>query len=135
MERDDFEDDADVADIGRSPADRMMMRAIATADSARTGVIALRVIAAVVATAAVIGYALNVMEYTVNDGEDGFFGGVSVPDRKQLAVFLAGVSTPLAFAGLLVAASYLLSVYSSRLEMDIVLADEETPESAGGAGG
>lgn len=130
MELEDINDDNDVdaGDNELSPSDRRMLRAMATADSAHKGVVVLRVIAAVVTMSAIVGYALSVLEY--NRGE--FVGGMNlrVPNRQQFALFLASVSTPLAFAGLIFAASYLVSVYASRLDMDIVLADEDDPGTA-----
>jgi hypothetical protein len=128
----DHDDDIEIeaVDDELSPSDRRMLRAMASADSAHTGVVVLRVIAAVVAVSAVVGYALSVMEYEREDS--GFMDGLSlaVPDRQQLAIFFASVSTPLAYAGLIFAASYLLSVYASRLDMDIVLADDDEADSA-----
>ena len=86
-------------------------------DSARFGVVTLRLIAVGVALASGVGQLLAAMDRT--DGP-----GYSFTSRQQWMVFLTGIAVPLAFAGLLVAASYLLAVYAARLDMDIVLADD-----------
>lgn len=96
--------------------DRRMVAAIATATSARKGVLVLRIVAAVVATAAVVGDWMIVMDDNWSDFASG---------RSQWGQFLSSVSVPVAFAGMVLAASYLLSVYAARLDMDIVLADDE----------
>lgn len=105
-----------------SISDQRMLRAISSAQSARTGVTILQVLAAVVAVAAVVGSGLQVWAF----GDDTSRYGDSLSGRQAWAIFLSSVATPLAFAGLVLASSFILAVYSSRLEMDIVLADEET---------
>lgn len=119
--RDDLEDNL-------SPFDRRMVRALATADSARKGVVMLRVVAAVVAASAIVGVGLRVMEPSEPWMPEG--DGYRFPDLQQFASFLAAVATPLAFAGMVLAASYLLSVYAARLDMDMVLADEDVQQRA-----
>ncbi len=105
--------------------DRRMVSAISTANAARKGVVVLRVIAAVVALAALVGNALTVLEFdnAFSDASGWQQGGF--PDRYQWGQLLGSVAGPWAFAGLIVAASYLLSVYAARLDMDIILADNE----------
>ena len=108
--------------IELSPADRQMVQALATVLSARKGVTVLRVVAAIVALTAVVGQGLNIL-----DSADSF-EDLTISDRQLWASFLAGISVPLAFAGLILAASYLLEVYASRLDMDIVIAEQDEPD-------
>ena len=121
MELDDGDDAPGVARM--SLADRRVLRAMSTADSAHTGVVVLRVLAALVTVAAIAGYALGALDYG-RRASDGLGGGRS---RQQLEFFLIGVSTPLALTSVIFAASYLVGVYAARLDMDIVLANENEP--------
>lgn len=72
-----------------------------------------------------VAYALSVLELrsttqNTGSGDGGLVMDANVLSTRQLwAVFLSGIAVPLAFAGLLIAASYVLAVYVARLEMDI----------------
>jgi len=91
------------------------------ADSARTGVIVLRVIAAVVVAATVIGNFL----ITFGRNDDGSSLFEDSTDRFTVGQFLGGVATPLAIAGIVFGMSFMLAVAAARLDLDIVLADEQ----------
>jgi len=107
--------------------DRRMVAAIQTANAARKGVKLLRVFAAVVVAIAAAAFWLAVF-YEPEQSGNGAFGIVSdtrTPDRIQWAQFLSAMVTPVFYAALVVAASYLLAVYAARLDMDIILADDE----------
>jgi hypothetical protein len=111
-----------------SPWDRRVLAAMGTAQAARTGVVVLRVIAGVVAVASIVGNYLWVTSFDSRGSSgDGLLGleSISVADRQQVGQFLTGVAAPLAFAGVLVAASYLLAVYAARLDLDVVRSDED----------
>ena len=110
-----------------SPWDRRVVRSLEIAESARRGVLALRVIAAVVAAATVIG---NFLYIFAGDNGGGNFGFSNLTQRFQLGQFLAGVATPLAFAGLVFGLSYLVEINSARLDLDIVLDDTEETQRA-----
>ena len=75
----------------------------------------LRVAALVLATAEIVGSAILVFDGTSD---------VGFADRRrtQWATFVTSVAGPLTFVGLLVAASFVLAIYASRLEMDVVIA-------------
>ena len=92
------------------------------ADSARTGVIVLRVIAAVVVAATVIGNFL--ITFGRNDDGSSLFDD-STTDRFTVGQFLGSVATPLAIAGIVFGMSFMLAVAAARLDLDIVLADEQ----------
>ncbi|MGD9795507.1 MAG: hypothetical protein AB7V43_18740 [Acidimicrobiia bacterium] len=103
---------------------------MATADSARLGVVILRVISVVVAVATVAGNTLTVLELG-SDG--GFLSRPGVVGRQQWGYFLTGIAGPLAFAGLILAASFVLAVYAARLDMDIVLAGDDNADDTDSA--
>ena len=103
------------------------MRSLEIAESARRGVLALRVIAAVVAAATVIG---NFLYIFAGDNGGGNFGFSNLTQRFQVGQFLASVATPLAFAGLVFGLSYLVEINSARLDLDIVLDDTEETQRA-----
>ena len=121
--------DNDELDSSDRPADltagdQRTVRAMITVNTARTGVVVLRVIAAVVVLAAVIGTGLVTAEFASRAEEpDAILGREITPDHVYWAQFLLGIATPIAFAGMIVAASYLLSVYAARLELEIAQTD------------
>ena len=109
-----------------TPWDRRVVGAMNVADSAKTGVVVLRVTAALVVAASLIGNYLYIFGRDLNDGAS--LDGSSL--RFNVGQFLGSVATPLAFAGIVFGMSFLLAVYAARLDLDIVLADEqETSES------
>ena len=81
----------------------------------------LRVIAAIVVAATVIGNFL--ISFGRNDDESLFDD--STTDRFTVGQFLGSVATPLAIAGIVFGMSFLLAVAAARLDLDIVLADEQ----------
>ena len=116
-------DDSKVVHDGTLASDRHAVRALMTASSARLGVVVLRVAALVLATAEIVGSAILVFDGTSD---------VGFTDRRrtQWATFVTSVAGPLTFVGLLVAASFVLAIYASRLEMDVVIAvQNESAES------
>ena len=115
------EQSEDVDDIKFTPWDRRVIAAIDVAHSARLGVLILRVLAAVVAIAAIVGTGL----YTFSDPESSGQVPSTPIDRQTIGYFLAGISNPLAFAGVVFALSYLVQIAASRLDIDIVLSDED----------
>ena len=117
-----------IDDVRFTQWDRRMIAAINVAHAARRGVLVLRVAAIVIAVAAVIGTAL-VLFSDVSDASGAMFE--TTIDRRTVGQFFASVANPLAFAGIVLALSYLLQVAAARLDIDIVLADEdEAPEGS-----
>lgn len=101
--------------------DKRVIRSLEIANTAHVGVRVLRWIAALSAAASVVGTWLYV--YGQDDvGTDEIF---DLPDRLLLGQFLSNVATPLAFSGLVLGLSFLLAVHAARLDLDIVLADNE----------
>jgi hypothetical protein len=76
----------------------------------------------------VIGTALAVFSDVTDAGNIVFETSI---DRVTVGRFLANIASPLAFAGIVLALSYLLQVAAARLDIDIVLADED--EAADGS--
>lgn len=126
---DDFEDD----ELTFTSSDRDIITAINTARYGRRAVGAVRVGAVVVGLVATIGNALTALEYRTPSTQDSLFADPT-PDRQQWAVFLNGLATPLALALLVYAASFLLALYCSRLEMDIVIAEQDERDEPGPTG-
>lgn len=108
--------------------ERRVTRALETANTARKGVVILRVVAAVVAVASIVGNYLYWYTRPEVDGDLGF-------DTSEPWIFgqlLVSTGSGLAFAGIVFGLSSLLSVYAARLDLDIVLANEQ--ETGGGGG-
>lgn len=102
-----------------------MIAAIEVANGARRGVLILRIAAVVIAVAAVVGTALEAFS-------DIPSGGAMIRrelDRFTVGQFLAGIANPLAFAGIVFALSYVVQIAAARLDIDIVLADEDETSS------
>jgi hypothetical protein len=117
-----------IDDVQFTQWDRRMIAAMNVAYAARRGVVVLRVAAVVVALATVIGTALAVFSDVTDAGNIVFETSI---DRVTVGRFLANIASPLAFAGIVLALSYLLQVAAARLDIDIVLADED--EAADGS--
>jgi hypothetical protein len=117
-----------IDDVQFTQWDRRMIAAMNVAHAARRGVVVLRVAAVVVALATVIGTALAVFSDVTDAGNIVFETSI---DRVTVGRFLANIASPLAFAGIVLALSYLLQVAAARLDIDIVLADED--EAADGS--
>lgn len=83
----------------------------------------------VAAIVVVVGQALSALDYVSPQNRDSLFADPE-PDRNQWAVFLTGISIPLVLVGLLVVASYVLAVYAARLDMDIVIAEQNEQDEA-----
>jgi hypothetical protein len=108
------------------PWERRVVRSIITANSARVGVVVLRVLAVVIAAAAVVGELLYVTAIDDRGGSSlSPIDDPGAPAKLKWAIFLQGIASPLAFAGLVLAASFLVAVYAARLDLDIVQADDE----------
>ena len=115
------EQSEELDDIKFTPWDRRVIAAIDVAEGARRGVLILRVLAAVVAVFAIVGGALS--SFSDLNSDD-----ITVErsiDRLTVGYFLAGIANPLAFAGVVLALSYLVKISASRLDLDIVLSDED----------
>lgn len=113
--------EAEADDIKFSPWDRRVISAISVAESARFGVLVLRVSAAVVAGFAIIGAALALF----SDIESQGVSFDQPVDRQTVGRFLAEIANPLAFAGIVLALSYLIQIAAARLDIDVVLSDED----------
>jgi hypothetical protein len=96
--------------------------------SAKVGVVVLRVISGVSVAATLIGNYLYI--FGRNEPDGAAFDTIT-SDRFTFGQFLASVATPLAFAGIVLALSFVVSIYAARLDLDIVLADEQEVESRG----
>jgi len=83
--------------------DRRVVRAIQVSESARAGVIVLRIAAAI--------------------GDEVIQS--SLTGRIRIGQLLTTIASPIAFAAVVFGLSFVLSVYASRLDLDIVLADEQ----------
>lgn len=117
-------------DLKLTPWDRRVIAAINVADGARKGVLLLRVTAALVAIFAIVGGALAYFSDVESTDGMGFGGNL---DQQTVGYFLASIASPLAFAGLVLALSYLMQISASRLDIDIVLSDaDETERDANG---
>lgn len=99
-----------------TPWDRRVIRAIDISNVARKGAQLLRIAAGVIAIATLVGAWLTTFS-------DGSFGDSDT--RYKIGAFIGSVVGSLTLAGLLVAASLLVDLYASRLDLDIVLADED----------
>ena len=75
-----------------------------------------------------VGHYLIVTDEAQLNNGDTSFGHVSIPHGYQLGQFLVGFATPLAYGGLVFGASCLLAVYAARLDLDIVLSDQDEAE-------
>lgn len=112
---------------GLTSWDRRVIRAVATADTARKAALLLRWVAGVIAVTGVVGYALlTVRDYGF---EDSALGSIETPDRYQVGTFLVGAMWSLGLAGVIVGVSFLVEIYASRLDLDIVDADESQSSS------
>jgi len=98
-----------------TPWDKRVVRAMTAAETARQGAVILRVLAAVVALAGTLGPILYFTDDSLRDS-----GG-----RLRLGQILQVSALPLAGAGVVFAFSYLVELYASRLDLDIVLADDD----------
>ncbi len=118
--------DADeVKDISFTPWDRRVVAAINVVAAARRGSVILRVIAAVVAIVGVVGAALT---YFWNDALNGVVSPGTF-DGQRWGLFLLASANPLAVAGIVLALSFVVDVAAARLDIDIVLADEDETDS------
>ena len=117
-----------IDDVQFTQWDRRMIAAMNVAHAARRGVVVLRVAAVVIAAFAVVGTAIVLFSDFSDDGGAVFDTTI---DRRTVGQFLASIANPLAFAGIVLALSYLLQVAAARLDIDIVLADED--EAADGS--
>ena len=115
--------DGSVESTDLTPWDRRVVRAIATSESALKGVIVLRVAAAIVVLASVAGNYLTLFGRDYGVDSDSF-KPIS-RDRLTLGLFLGNIAVPLAFAAAVFGMSFILSVYAARLDLDIVLADQQ----------
>ncbi len=115
-------------DVQFTPWDRRMIAAIEVANGARRGVLILRVSAVLIAVAAVVGNALATFS-DVQQNDAIFEQDV---DPFTVGRFLTGIANPLAFAGIVFALSYLVQIAAARLDIDIVLADEDETSSEEG---
>lgn len=107
--------------------DKRMVAAVKTAASARKGVKLLRVASGLVVALMAVGNWL-VLYTTTSPSSDGVFEVATRrtgTDRIKLGQWLGSMSSAVAYAGVLLALSFLLAVYAARLDMDIILADEE----------
>lgn len=112
------------AQEGLTSWDKRVVRAIETADHARTGVKLLRAISLLIVGASVIGNYMVIFDRQDEIGDQsGIFKSLHT-NRLSVGEFLTAIAGPCAFAALVFAASLMLSVYASRLDMDIVIADE-----------
>ena len=115
-------------DVQFTPWDRRMIAAIEVANGARRGVLILRVSAVLIAVAAVVGNALA----TFSEIEQNGIVFEQDVDPSTVGRFLAGIANPLAFAGIVFALSYVVQIAAARLDIDIVLADEDETSSEEG---
>jgi hypothetical protein len=116
-------DESGASDIEMTTADRSIIEAINTAQASRKGIATLRAASLAVALFAIVGNAFNALDYSLPTNPDSLFVDPHL-QRQQWAIFLTGVATPLGLAALLFAASFLLAVHCSRLEMDVVIAEQ-----------
>lgn len=93
---------------------------MAVADSARAWSLLLRIVGFLVMAASLIGNYLLIYR-----GDTTFDGSPDVTTRIKLGEFLTQSSLPVAFGGILLAMSFIVSVYAARLDIDIVRDDEE----------
>ena len=104
------------SDGGLTLWDTRMVAAIGTLQAARRGVIVLRIVAALVVLASTLGNSLIVFRDRYSDFATA---------KDKWAELLSSLAVPCSFAGMVLAASYLLAVYAARLDMDIILADDD----------
>ena len=109
------------------PWERRVIRSMVTANTARVGAVVLRVVAGVVAVASIVGELLYVLSIDDRATSSSIspIDDVGTPAKLKWSVFLQGIASPLAFAGLVLAASFLVAVYAARLDLDIVQSDDE----------
>lgn len=105
-----------------TPWEQRLVAAIQVAQGARVGVVILRVVAALAAGFALLGVALLVF---VQDDSGAIFGDGGLTGRQQWGQFLQSVAAPLAFAGIVFGLSYVVEIAAARLDVDIVMADDD----------
>lgn len=101
--------------------DRRVVSAYEVVYAARRGVVVLRVIAVVVALLTILGSAL----YYFSDSDDGGFLVENSVDRQTIGQFLLSIVVPLSFAAMVLSLSYLVQISAARLDVDIVVADDD----------
>ena len=102
-----------------TPWDRRVVRALGASDAARRGALILRVLSGVIAAVGLIGSALYL--------SSGFVG--SYGTRAKAGWFLQQIAVPLGIGGVVLGLSFLVEVYASRLDLDIVASDEDETEA------
>lgn len=121
-----LDDDSEVgSDVVLTPWDRRVVAAMDVASGARTGVLVLRVTAVAVALFAVIG---NAFSYFADQRAQGVTYTITIT-RQLFGSFLASIANPLAFAGVVFALSYVVQISAARLDIEIVLNDEDEAAS------
>jgi hypothetical protein len=101
--------------------DRRVVAAFEVVYAARRGVLILRIAAALIAVIAVVGSALfhfsdNSVYVSFNDA------GIT---RQVVGQFMQDIAVPLASAAVVLALAYLVEIAAARLDVDIVVADED----------
>ena len=120
------EEPNEIDEVKFTPWDRRVISAMNVAEGARVGVLILRIGAAVTALFTIVGGALSYFsDFTSDEGPYP----ARVIDRQTVGSYLANLASPLAFAGIVLALSYLIQISAARLDIDIVLSDAEESES------
>ncbi|HEY7627103.1 MAG TPA: hypothetical protein VH761_08540 [Ilumatobacteraceae bacterium] len=103
-----------------TPWDQRVVRAMSVADSARSWANVLRVIGLLVIAGSLVGnYLLIYNDDFADFGDGGLSGRVKLGQLLQQSVF------PVAFGGVVLALSFFVMVHASRLDLDIVIADND----------
>ena len=129
MSDDTVDDDSTASDPELTAWDRRMITAIGVVGAARKGATVARVVAIVVALGAVVGAAIFSF-WSESFVASNDFGEVAAGWKFEFTLqgfgqFLFMTAAPLAFAGIVFVLSYAIDVAAARLDVDIVLADED----------
>ena len=126
----EFNDDDDTGnDVELTSWDRRVVAAIGVVGAARNGAMVARVVSIVAAAAALIGSAIAAFWY-----QESTYNPMTGLDSSEwkfrwtlhgFGLFLQYLAAPLAFAAIVFALSYTVEVAAARLDIDIVLADDD----------
>lgn len=109
--------------------ERRLIGAIGVVAAARKGALAARVASIIIAAGALVGVAI--LSFWTEKYPEYSYGGPTVSwefewTMHNLGQFFQGVAAPLAFAAIVFAVSCMIEVAAARLDIEIVLADDET---------
>jgi hypothetical protein len=113
---------AGVGDDVLTPLDRSVVGSFQSAEFARQGARVLRYVAGLIALCAIVGEYLVISDKEYRDLSGG----------RKVGFFLSSIASPLAIAGLVAAASLLVTAYIAGLELGSVAGTSTDDDDTGG---